>query len=94
MQMTSDSDQNRMADARKEYEEALKICEAFAKQDPEQFTTDVKRLETLPRELPIKLSLKRDLRDTNQIRVVVNLLTDIAFRHATAIVASIDAGNQ
>jgi len=44
-----------MADARKEYEEALKICEAFAKQDPEQFTTDVKRLETLPRELPIKL---------------------------------------
>jgi Tfp pilus assembly protein PilF len=50
-----DSDQNRMADARKEYEEALKICAAFAKQDREQFTTDVKRLETLPRELPIKL---------------------------------------
>jgi hypothetical protein len=52
-----DSDQNRMADARKEYEEALKICGAFAKQDPEQFTTDVKRLKTLPRELSIKLSL-------------------------------------
>jgi hypothetical protein len=34
------------------------------------------------------------LRDTNQIRVVVNLLTDIAFRHATAFVASTDAGNQ
>ena len=40
----SNRDQNRMAEARKEYQEALKIYEAFAKQDPEQFTTDVKRL--------------------------------------------------
>ena len=47
-----DSDQNRMAEARKEYEEALKIYEAFAKQDPEQFTTDVKRLKKLLQELP------------------------------------------
>ena len=47
-----DSDQNRMAKARKEYEEALKIYEAFAKQDPEQFTTDVKRLKKLLQELP------------------------------------------
>ena len=47
-----DSDQNRMADARKEYEEALKIYEAFAEQDPEQFTTDVKRLKKLLKELP------------------------------------------
>jgi tetratricopeptide (TPR) repeat protein len=47
-----DSDQNRMAEARKEYEEALKIYEAFVKQDPEQFTTDVKRLKKLLKELP------------------------------------------
>jgi tetratricopeptide (TPR) repeat protein len=47
-----DSAQNRMAEARKEYEEALKIYEAFAKQDPEQFTTDVKRLKKLLQELP------------------------------------------
>jgi tetratricopeptide (TPR) repeat protein len=39
-----DIEQNRMAEARKEYEEALNIFEAFAKQDPEQSTTDVKRL--------------------------------------------------
>ena len=47
-----DRDQNRMAEARKEYEEALKIYEAFAKQDPEQFTSDVKRLTKLLKELP------------------------------------------
>jgi thymidylate kinase len=47
-----DRDQNRMEDTRKEYEEALKIYEAFAKQDPEQFTTDVKRLKKLLKELP------------------------------------------
>jgi hypothetical protein len=47
-----DRDQNRTADARKEYEEALKIYEAFAKQDPEQFTTDVNRLKKLLEELP------------------------------------------
>ena len=45
-----DRDQNRMA--RKEYEEALKIYEDFAKQDPEQFTTDVQRLKKLLEELP------------------------------------------
>lgn len=44
--------QKRMAEARKEYEEALKIYEAFAKQDPEQFTTDVKRLKKVLEELP------------------------------------------
>jgi len=47
-----DSDQNRTAEARKEYEEALKILEDFAKQDPEQYTTDVKRLKKLLEELP------------------------------------------
>jgi hypothetical protein len=35
-----------MAEARKEYEEALKIYEAFAKQDPEH------RLKKLLKELP------------------------------------------
>jgi hypothetical protein len=47
-----DSDQNRMEEARKEFEEALKIYEAFAEQDPEQFTTDVQRLKKLLKELP------------------------------------------
>src|SRR6266404_1409626 len=45
-----DRDQNRMEAARKEYEEALKIYEAFAEQDPEQFTTDVQRLKKLLKE--------------------------------------------
>ena len=89
-----DSDQNRMADARKEYEEALKICEAFAKQDPEQFTTDVKRLKTLPRELSIKLSLSAICATGKSDSSRGESLTDIAFRHATAFVASPDAGNQ
>jgi Tfp pilus assembly protein PilF len=44
--------QNRMAEARKEYEEALKIYGAFAKQDPKQFRTEVKRLKKLLKELP------------------------------------------
>ena len=35
-----------------EYEEALKIYEAFAKQDPEQFSPDVNRLKKLLEELP------------------------------------------
>ena len=50
--LLSVGDQNRMKEARNEYEEALKIYEAFAKQDPEQFTTDVKRLEKVLQELP------------------------------------------
>jgi hypothetical protein len=47
-----DHDQNRMAVARKEYEEALKTYEAFPKQDPEQFRTDVRRLKKLLKGLP------------------------------------------
>jgi hypothetical protein len=42
----------RMAEAREEFEEALKIYEDLAKQDPEQFTTDVQRLKKLLEELP------------------------------------------
>jgi Tetratricopeptide repeat len=47
-----DSDQNKMAEARNEYEEALRIYEAFAKQGLEQFTIDVKRLKKLLQKLP------------------------------------------
>ena len=47
-----DRDRNRIEEARKEYEEALKIYEDFAKEDPEQFTTDVQRLKKLLEELP------------------------------------------
>ena len=47
-----DRDQNRMAETRKEFEEALKIYEDFAKEDPELFTTDVQRLKELLDELP------------------------------------------
>jgi hypothetical protein len=47
-----DSAQNRMAEARNEYEEALQIYESFAKNDPEQFSANVtrvkKRLANLP----------------------------------------------
>ena len=43
---------NRMAEAREEYEEALKIFQDFAKQDPEQYTADVQRLKKLLEELP------------------------------------------
>ena len=42
-----DRDQNRMEEARKDYEEALNIYEAFAKQDPEEFSSDVKRVKKL-----------------------------------------------
>jgi hypothetical protein len=38
--------------ARKECEEALKIYEPFAKQDPEQFLPYAKQLETLLKQLP------------------------------------------
>ena len=41
-----------MAEARKDYEEALAIYEAFAQRDPELFTADVKRLKKLLKELP------------------------------------------
>jgi tetratricopeptide (TPR) repeat protein len=47
-----DRDQNRTTEARKAYEEALTIYEAFAKQDPEQFMTNVNRLKKLLKELP------------------------------------------
>jgi len=47
-----DRAQTRMAEAREEFEEALKIYEDLAKQDPEKFTTDVQRLKKLLEELP------------------------------------------
>jgi hypothetical protein len=47
-----DRGQNRMAEARREYEKALRIYEDFAEQAPEQFTTDVPRLKKLLKELP------------------------------------------
>ena len=46
------SAQNRWGEARQEAEEALKIYEAFAKQDPEEFSSDVKRVKKLLEELP------------------------------------------
>ena len=47
-----DSGKNRVNKARNEYEEALKIYEAFAKEDPEQFSPHVKRVKKLLKELP------------------------------------------
>ena len=47
-----DRDRNRITAARKEYEEALEIYEAFAKQDPEQFSSAVERVRKLLQELP------------------------------------------
>jgi hypothetical protein len=44
--------QNRMEEARKAFEEALQIYEAFAKEDPDQFSTDVTRVNKLLAELP------------------------------------------
>jgi hypothetical protein len=41
-----------MEEARKDYEEALNIYEACAKQDPEEFSSDVKRVRKLLEELP------------------------------------------
>jgi hypothetical protein len=41
-----------MEEAGKEYEEALKIYEALAKQGPEEFSSDVKRVRKLLEELP------------------------------------------
>ena len=47
-----DSDQHRTEEARRAFDEALQIYEAFAKQDPEQFSPDVKRVKELLEELP------------------------------------------
>jgi DNA-directed RNA polymerase subunit F len=44
--------QNRPEEARKTFEEALKIFEAFAKQDPDQFSPLVERMTTLLKHLP------------------------------------------
>jgi hypothetical protein len=38
-------------EARRAFEEALKIYEAYAKQNPEQFSSDVKRVKKLLEEL-------------------------------------------
>jgi hypothetical protein len=46
-----DSAQNRAEEARKAFEEALKIYEAYAKENPEQFSSDVKRVKKLLEEL-------------------------------------------
>ena len=43
--------QNQPEEARKEYEEALKIYEGLAKQDPEQFLPHVSRVKKLLEEL-------------------------------------------
>jgi tetratricopeptide (TPR) repeat protein len=45
------SDLHRTEEARRAFEEALKIYEAYAKQDPEQFSSDVKRVKKLLEEL-------------------------------------------
>jgi len=47
-----DSDKNQMNKSRMEYEEALKIYEAFAKQDPDQFSPLVERMKKLLKHLP------------------------------------------
>ena len=44
--------ENRTEETRKAFEEALKIYEAFAKQDPDQFSPLVERLTTLLKHLP------------------------------------------
>lgn len=41
------SDENRMADARKAYEEALKIYQQFAKKSPARYERDVERVRRL-----------------------------------------------
>ena len=47
-----DRAQNRLEDARNAFEEALKIYEAFAKQDPDQFSPLVERMKKLLKHLP------------------------------------------
>ena len=46
-----DRDQRQTKEARRAFEEALKIYEAYAKQNPEQFSSDVKRVKKLLEEL-------------------------------------------
>ena len=46
-----DRDQHKTKEARRAFEEALKIYEAYAKQNPEQFSSDVKRVKKLLEEL-------------------------------------------
>ena len=43
--------QHQTEKARQAFEEALKIYKAYAKQNPEQFSSDVKRVEKLLEEL-------------------------------------------
>jgi len=43
--------QHQTEKARQAFEEALKIYKAYAKQNPEQFSSDVKRVEKLLQEL-------------------------------------------
>jgi tetratricopeptide (TPR) repeat protein len=45
------SDQHQTEEARRAFEEALKIYEAYAKQNPEQFSSDVKRVKKLLEDL-------------------------------------------
>jgi len=47
-----DRAQNRPPDALKAFEEAMKIYEAFAKQDPDQFSPLVERIKKLLTHLP------------------------------------------
>jgi len=44
-------DQNRVEDARKAYEEALRIYEDFAKKAPDRYARDVERTQRLLKEL-------------------------------------------
>ena len=46
-----DRNQNRMEEARREYDEALGIYQRFAARDPDRFTMDVKRVKALIAEL-------------------------------------------
>ena len=46
-----DNDQHQTEEARRAFEEALKIYEVYAKRDPEQFSSDVKRVKKLLEEL-------------------------------------------
>jgi len=47
-----DRDQHQTKEARRAFEEALKIYETYAKQNPEQFSSDVQRVNKLLEELP------------------------------------------
>jgi tetratricopeptide (TPR) repeat protein len=47
-----ETNQNRIAQAHEEFAEALHIYEAFAKQNPQRFLTDVRRVKELLAEFP------------------------------------------